>query len=99
MSEVVSFRGEDASEYSIRILDGAIELDWFYRGSMYGGFGTEGGITVGEEKVPEFLKQMNFDDLPDLVNKIRIYDGHQWSNLKKEMRGFSTGSWNWADTD
>ena len=99
MSETINFRGADKSEYSIRIDDGSIELDWYFVGSMQGGAGTEGGITVGKEKVSEFLNSMNFKDLSDFINDIKIYDDSQWSNLKEILRSYSTGSWSWSESD
>lgn len=99
MSETIHFRSEDKSEYSIKVVDGAIYLDWYYPGSIYGGTGTEGQIGIGKEKVTEFLNSMNFEDISDFTQKIKNYDDNQWSNLRQVMRQFSTGSWTWSETD
>lgn len=99
MSKTIKFRSEVKSEYTIQTKEGSIELTWYFSGSVYGGTGTEGGITVGKEKVTEFLNSMNFEDLSDFIQKIKNYDDNQWSNLREEMRQFSTGSWTWSETD
>jgi hypothetical protein len=99
MNESIKFKGEDFSEYSIKMVDGSIEMDWYYRGSISGGTGTEGGITVGIENISKFLEEMKFNDLAEFFSGIEKYQIEEWQFLKQKMRKFSTGSWSWNDTD
>jgi len=99
MNESIKFKGEDFSEYSVKMVDGSIEMDWYYRGSISGGTGTEGGITVGIENISKFLEEMKFNDLAEFFSGIEKYQIEEWQFLKQEMRKFSTGSWSWNDTD
>ena len=99
MTETINFKGEDFSEYSIEIVDGSIEMNWYYRGSISGGTGTEGGITVGIEKISHLLEEIKCKDLGELLAKIKKYQIDEWRFLKVKMREFSTGSWSWNETD
>jgi hypothetical protein len=99
MNESINFKGEDFSEYSIKMVNGSIEMDWYYRGSISGGTGTEGGITVGSENISKLLEEMGFQDLVDFFAGIEKYQIEEWRFLKQEMRKFSTGSWFWNETD
>ena len=99
MNESINFKGEDFSEYSVKMLDGSIEMDWYYRGSISGGTGTEGGITVGSENISKLLEEMGFQDLVDFFAEIEKYQIEEWRFLKQEMRKFCTNSWSWNDTD
>jgi hypothetical protein len=99
MNESIKFKGEDFSEYSVKMVDGSIEMDWYYRGSISGGTGTEGGITVGIENMPKFLEEMGFKDLVDFFAGIEKYQIEEWRFLKQVMRKFCTNSWSWNDTD
>ena len=99
MNESIKFKGEDFSEYSVKMVDGSIEMDWYYRGSISGGTGTEGGITVGVENISKFLEEMKFKDLAEFFSGIEKYQIEELQFLKQEMRKFSTGSWSWNDTD
>jgi hypothetical protein len=99
MNESVKFKGEDFSEYSVKMVDGSIEMDWYYRGSISGGTGTEGGVTIGRENISKFLEEMGFQDLVDFFAGIEKYQIEEWRFLKQEMRKFSTGLWFWNETD
>ena len=99
MNESIKFKGEDFSEYSVKVVEGLIEMDWYYRGSISGGTGTEGGITVGIENIPKFLGEMKFRDLDEFFSGIRKYQIEEWRFLKQKMRKFSTNSWSWNETD
>jgi hypothetical protein len=99
MNESIKFKGEDFSEYSVKLINGSIEMDWYYRGSISGGTGTEGGITVGVENISKFLEAMGFRDLVDFFAEIKKYQIEEWRFLKQEMRKFCTGSWTWNETD
>ena len=55
----------------VKVFDGSLEMDWYYRGSTSGGTGTEGGITVGIENISKFLKEMEFKDLVDFFLELR----------------------------
>ena len=99
MTETINFKGEDFSEYSIEIVDGSIEMNWYYRGSISGGTGTEGGITVGIEKISHLLEEIKCKDLGELLAKIKKYQIDDWQFLKEKMRECSTGSWSWNETD
>ena len=99
MTETINFKGEDFSEYSIEIVDGSIEMNWYYRGSISGGTGTEGGITVGIEKISHLLEEIKCKDLGELLAKIKKYQIDDWQFLKEKMREGSTGSWSWNETD
>jgi|LauGreDrversion4_1035100.scaffolds.fasta_scaffold386116_2 hypothetical protein len=99
MNESIKFKGEDFSEYSIEMVDGSIEMNWYYRGSISGGTGTEGGITVGIEKISYLLEEIKCKDLGEFMTKIRKYQIGDWQFLKEKMRECSTGSWSWNETD
>ena len=71
MNESIKFKGDDFSDYSVKMVNGSIEMDWYYRGSISGGTGTEGGITVGIENISKFLKGMEFKDLVDFFLELR----------------------------
>ena len=85
MTETINFKGEDFSEYSIEIVDGSIEMNWYYRGSISGGTGTEGGITVGIEKISHLLEEIKCKDLGELLAKIKKYQIDDWRFLKEKM--------------
>jgi len=99
MTEAIKFKGEDFSEYSIEIVDGSIEMNWYYRGSISGGTGTEGGLTVGVEKISRLLEEINCKDLIEFTTKIKNYQIGEWQFLKMKMREFCTDSWSWNETD
>ena len=99
MNESIKFKGEDFSEYSVKVVEGSIEMDWYYRDSISGGTSTEGGITVGIENIPKFLDEMKFRDLEEFFSGIEKYQIEVWRFLKQEMRKFSTNSWSWNETD
>jgi hypothetical protein len=99
MTETINFKGEDFSEYSLTIVDGSIEMNWYYRGSISGGTGTEGRITVGIEKISHLLEEVKCTDLSEFLTKIKKYQIGEWQFLKMKMREFSTGSWSWNETD
>jgi len=99
MNESIKFKGEDFSEYSVKVVEGSIEMDWYYRGSISGGTGTEGGITVGAEKISKFLEEMRFTDLEDFIPRIKKYQIEEWQYLKEKMFEFRTSSWSWNETD
>ena len=99
MNESIKFKGEDFSEYSVKVVEGSIEMDWYYRGSISGGTGTEGGITVGTEKISKFLEEMKFTNLEDFIPRIKKYQIEEWQYLKEKMFEFRTSSWSWNETD
>ncbi len=99
MNELIKFKGADFSEYSVKVVEDSIEMDWYYRGSISGGTGTEGGITIGIENIPRFLNEMKFRNLEEFVSRIKKYQIEEWRALKQEMLKSCTNSWSWNETN
>lgn len=56
MTEPINFTGEDFSEYSVKVTHSTIQMDCYFRGSITGGTGTEGGHTIGSKNIAKFLE-------------------------------------------
>lgn len=99
MNEWINFKGEDSSEYSVKVSDGTIDMRWYHLGSIYGGTGTEGSILIGIENIAKFLDEMKFKNLEEFVSGIEKYQCEEWSFLKQEMLKFCTYSYSWDETN
>ena len=99
MTDSINFTGEDFSEYSVRIKDSEIQMDWYHRGSMTGGTGTEGGHTIGRKNISKFLDEMNVANLEEFKTIIANYKLQEWRDLHTKICEFQTDSWMWSETN
>lgn len=99
MTEPINFSGEDFSEYSVKVTDSAIQMDCYFRGSITGGTGTEGGHTIGSKNIGKFLVAMKIANLEDFKSIIANYQLQEWRDLHAKICEFQTDSWSWSETN